>query len=426
MNEVFSETPDDGSREICDKPSTKEYLEALRPNWNYFDTTNRIIKVQDAYNIAQSQGMEKDEFCKLATSILGIPLTMAKLFVDSLRPDVKQAIELPPLPGNERVTGILKITIKPNGEINPAKLRTAFWIAQREDITSEEFMVLATKILDCHPCVISRILNDELSSEPPLSTVESSTDLPSKSKNRLPERVDKKPAQVQKNLKHIPHTYKSRPVIPKPPKEKDFESLALKNDWDRLNHYEHMAAVKSLVNRLKTRYPLPVAIGMLAKKINRSESLIRSYYRLASVRGEILNLLEEELTDAHTAIQIESVLNGSKNIYTKKLFADLLGQNQIITIKVFREVLQNCFKNKPKNWRNRVTICRIKPDWTREGEALNEYEMTYIPFALLTDEEKKRFNFTGHKEEAYVTFQIMSRNRYAKVPMEALEPIKPT
>ena len=91
---------------------------------------------------------------------------------------------------------------------------------------------------------------------------------------------------------------------------------------------------------------------------------------------------------------------------------------------MFREALQDCFKKKPKNWKNRVTTCRIKPDWKREGEVLNEYEMTYIPFTLLTDEEKKRFDFTGHKEEAYVTFQIMGRDRYAKVPIEALEPIK--
>ncbi len=324
MNKVFSETLDGyGLQESCDTPSAKKYLEALRPNWEHFDVPNRVVRIQDAFSIARSQGMEKDEFCELVRDVFGISLTVAILYVDSYSPHTK------PKPK--------KKTPRP-------------------------------------PC---------------------------------PQR-----------------TYKSRPVIPKPPKKKeDYEISALRGDWDSLNHYEHMAAVRNLIHRLKTNFPIPVAISMLAQRLNRSEGLITTYYHLASVRKEILQLLEAELIDSHAAIQIESILSGSKNIDTKKLFADLLSQNQLITIKVFREVLHGCFKKKTKNWKNRVTPCRIKPDWAGEGAVLNEYELTYIPFGLLTDEEKKRFHFTAHKKEAYVTFQLMGENRYSRVPMEALEPI---
>ncbi|MBN2095930.1 hypothetical protein JW752_00835 [Candidatus Peregrinibacteria bacterium] len=421
MNEVFSETsgPPD-PQEICESPTAKDYLEALKPNWDYFNTANRITRIQDAFFIAQGQGMQKDEFCGLVSRILDLSFTASKLFLDSIRPiDPSLTTDAPPSANeNSQLIEVLREVETPSGTIGGKKLHKAYQIAKEIGLSKRQFIFMAADALRCQELVIRMILEDRRFNKN-MRTVPSA-----QIKVKKPAEPPKKPKENKPVQR--PRTYKSRPVIPKPPKEKeDFEVLALRGDWDKLSHYERMAAVRNLINRLRAKSPMPVAISILAHKLNRSEGIITTYYHLAGVRKEIIGLMEKGQIDTQTAIQIGGILDGSKNIDSKKLFTALSGLEQMITIKVFRDVLQDCFKRKTKDWKMRVTVCRVKPDWKGEGEVLNEYQLTYIPSFLLTDDERRRFHFMPTKEHAYVTFQIGGEDRYAKVPMAALEPIGP-
>ncbi|MBU1018112.1 hypothetical protein KKA33_03745 [Patescibacteria group bacterium] len=420
MSDVFSESPEpDSPKETSKAPTAKDYLESLRPNWKYFNNANRIIRIQDAYDIAQSQGMEKDEFCELVSVVLIISIATSKLLLDSIRPINQSLLADVPIPinDNSQLTEALREAEAPSGVISAQKLHKAYRLAKENGLSKRQFIFKAADVLRSQEIVIRTILEDphfnkntHRASSAEI-VVKKSVEPPRKPKSRKP---------VQQ-----PRTYKSRRGPTKPPKEKgDFEVLALRSNWDRLNHYERMATVRDLINRLKTNSPLPVAINMMAQRLNRSENIIATYYHLAGIRKEIIELLEKEQIDTPTAIQVESILDGSKNIDSQKLFAALSELNQMITIEVFRDILQDCFEKSARDWKRRVSVCRIKPDWGGDGEVLREYELTYIPFDLLTDEEKKRFHFTSHREEAYVTFQLGGEDRYSKVPMEALEPIR--
>ncbi len=420
MPELFPDiSPSPERKESSDMPELNELLDDLKKNWEHLDTADRITRIQDLFDLAKKQDMEKTDFCHLAAAILNLSFTATQLFVDSPRSQAKKILDSSPPPENERVVMVLRLAKKADGEINPVKLRAAAWLAQKGNMSDKDFIDLAADILDCHPHIVGEILNDKRFSgrEAP----EGKTKLPPKPKQHFPKKIKKEPPPPPLR----PTRRKAKPTKPKEPVSRNPVALELRNHWNTLEPMAKAHLVKQWVEskRSHKHFSLPAALNQLARLTNRSDEYLKLYYELSGLRRELLTLLDKELINVPTAVQIQSILNDLKNVDTEKLFKDLAEKNGFIDIRSFREILQGCLTKKSLDWKKRVTPCRIKKDWQGEGEVLKDYDLTYIPPAFLSAEERDKFHFSSHRNDVFVTFVLSGQERYSKVPIDALEPV---
>lgn len=196
-------------------------------------------------------------------------------------------------------------------------------------------------------------------------------------------------------------------------------------------------------------------IDVVAQSLNCSPDDIRSDLYVLFTQEEILDLFQKGLIKKDVALRMQDHLDELEEdgveIDAKKLSKLLRNSKEEITLQIFRPLVKQCLIENTWNKKD-ITFCRIRQNWKGEGKVFKGSELIFIPREFLktdegihliakklelSDEEEAllpsltrkwkqlfRHNSVNKRREQLVVMKMEGKGLgFAKVPMDALEPI---